>query len=386
VYFAYQGLFMAVLLALFLYQGREREAWALRAGLLCAATLLSLAAIRLAPEPRLSRWWFHAGLFVGDALTATVVLAWTRPRSETYLVYFLVVFGSALTRSARQSAVVAVAVLSLYGVLGLREGAHLVHSEFWLRGAFLAVSAALMAILAGDAQRAQAEEKRRYDERLIQVERLATLGQAAAEVAHRIKAPLTTIAVNAEVLAARAKDPAVAASLAEIGEEVGRIKSILKNLLDLGRIEEMDDEPLDLRGPLEDALRGAKAAAEERGVAVEASGLEAPLPARGDGPLLREAALALLLNAVEASPRGGRVRVAARAAGGFLRVEIADDGPGVAAEDLERVFQPFYTTKPEGSGLGLSAALRIAQKHGGSVELEGPGPGARFALTIPSAG
>lgn len=378
---------MAALMLLFLYLGREHAGWAGQLAALTATMLASLALIRLAPDALLGSWWFQAGLFVGDALAATVVLFWIEPRPELYMIYFLVVFGSALTRSLRQSVVVAAAVLALYTVAWRRSPQGASHSAYWLGAAFLAVTAALMAILSRDAQEAQAEEKRRYDERLIQVERLATLGQAAAEVAHRIKAPLTTIAVNAEVLAARGADAAARASLAEIGEEVARIKSILKNLLDLGRIEEMDSEPLDLRAPLEEALRGVKAAAEERGVRLESAGLAAPLPARGDAPLLREAALALLQNAVEASPKGGVVRVSAETRGRAHRVAVTDEGPGVRAADLERIFQPFYTTKPEGSGLGLSAALRIAQKHGGTVEAESPGPGrgARFTLTLPAA-
>lgn len=387
VYFAYQGLLMAALMLLFLYQGREHEGWAGQFAALTATMLASLAVIRLAPDALLGRWWFQAGLFVGDALAATVVLFWIEPRPELYMVYFLVVFGSALTRSPRQSAAVAAAVLALYTVAWRRAAHEAGYSAYWLGAAFLSVTAALMAILSRDAQEAQAEEKRRYDERLIQVERLATLGQAAAEVAHRIKAPLTTIAVNAEVLAARGADAAARASLAEIGEEVGRIKAILKNLLDLGRIEEMDSEPLDLRVPLEEALRGVKAAADERGVRVETEGLGAPLSARGDAPLLREAALALLQNAVDASPRGGVVRVSAATRARAHRVSVSDEGPGVPAADLERIFQPFYTTKPEGSGLGLSAALRIAQKHGGTVEVESPGGsfGARFTIVIPAA-
>ena len=386
VYFAFQGLFMAVLILLFVYQEREGGGLGWRLGLLVTATLGSLAGLRFVDEERLSRWWLQAGLFIGDAVLATLVLTWIQPRSELYLVYLIVVLGSALTRSPKQSLVVALFVVLLYALVLQRAHFLPLHSSvFWLRTMFLATASALLMVLALDAKSAQEEEKRRYDERLIQVERLATLGQVAAEVAHRIKGPLTTIAVNAEVAAHRhAGDKRLLKELVEIGEEVQRCKEILKNLLDMGRIEEMDSEPLDLRVPVRRALERIEAQAQSRGVVLSSAGLGSPMPARGDESLLQEALVALLQNAVEAASRGGRVSLEAASKAGFHRLSVCDDGPGVPRADQEKIFQPFYTTKKDGSGLGLSAALRIAQKHGGSVELETGAGGARFTLTVPA--
>ena len=388
VYFAFQGLFMAVLLLLILFQGGRPDDGLL--GTLAALLVASLAFLRLTPDEVLARWWFPAGIFVGDAVVATATLGFMRPQSDLFLLYLLIVFGSALTRSARQRLAVAGSAIVLYLIAGWRPSSGWpTQTEFWLRALFLAVSAALMAVLARDARQAQDEQRRRYEERLVQIGRLATLGRVAGEVAHRIKGPLTTIAVDAEVLAHRLDgDKNALKELAEIGAEVERCKAILKDLLDLGRIEEMDVVPLDLREPLRGALQSLATQARSRGVKTSSSGMAAPLRVRGDATLLREAAAALLQNAIEASPEGRSVRVAASTRAGFHRILVADDGAGISPGDLERVFEPFFTTKKsEGSGLGLSAALRIAAKHGGTIEADSPGAGrgARFTLVIPEA-
>jgi signal transduction histidine kinase len=389
VYFAFQGLFMAVLLLLVLFQaggGPNDVSLGSLAGLLG----VSLVVLRLAPEQILTRWWFQAGFFVGDAVAATLTLRLTQPRADLFLLYLLLVFGSALTRSERQRLVVAGATIGLYLLTGWRARMGWPNApEFWLRAVFLAVSAALMAVLARDTRQAQDEQRRRYEERMVQVGRLATLGRVAGEVAHRIKGPLTTIAVDAEVLAHRLSgDKEALKELAEIGSEVERCKRILKDLLDLGRIEEMDVALLDLRAPVRDALKSLASQAKKRRIKLTSSGLNAAMRARGDATLLREAAASLLQNALEASAEGGAVRVECATVSGHHRVVVSDDGVGISSQDLERIFEPFFTTKKgDGSGLGLSAALRIAAKHGGSVnaESDGPGRGARFTLMIPTA-
>ena len=389
VYFAFQGLFMAVLLLLIVFQagGRPNDG---SLGALASLLGVSLVLLRLAPGRVLSQWWFQAGFFVGDAVAATLTLRLMHPRADLFLLYLLLVFGSALTRSARQRLVVAGATIALYLLTGWRT--HLGwpnEPEFWLRAVFLAVSAALMAVLARDTRQAQDAERRRYEERMVQVGRLATLGRVAGEVAHRIKGPLTTIAVDAEVLAHRlGGDSDALKELSEIVAEVERCKLILKDLLDLGRIEEMDVSPMDLRGPVRDAVKSLATQAKSRQVRFSSSGAAAAMRVRGDAALLREAVAALLQNALEASEKGGAVRVQCATVSGFHRVVVSDDGAGISAADLERIFEPFFTTKKgDGSGLGLSAALRIAAKHGGSVTVESDGPrrGARFTLLIPAA-
>ncbi len=378
---------MAVLLLLIVFQesGGMVHLWPL-------AVILggSLVALQLVEEVVLGRWWFQAAFFVGDAVAATATLRWLTPKVDLFLLYITLVFGSALTRSARQRSIIAAIAILLQLVSGWSPTHGWPHTpEFWLRTVFLAVSAALMAVLARDARQAQDDQVRRFEERLVQVGRLATLGRVAGEVAHRIKGPLTTISVDAEVLAHRLTGDADAQrDLREIRDEVERCKSILKDLLDLGRIEEMDVASIDLRVPVRAALKAIGTRARARSVRIKTLGLTAPLRVRADASLIQEALSALLQNALEAVPDGGEIRVRTVTVGGFHRVDVIDGGIGISPDDLERIFEPFFTTKKtEGSGLGLSAALRIAAKHGGSVEADSAGPmrGATFSLRIPAA-
>ncbi len=388
VYFAFQGLLTAVLLLLALFQPGALAgviAWT-TAALLAG----SLALIQVLPDAALARGWFQAGLFVGDALAATLILSLTHTRTDLYLIYLLIVFGSALTRGPRQRLAVAAVTIALYLISGWSPSSGWpVRPEFWLRALFLAVSAALMSLLARDSRQAEDEQKRRYEDRLNSVGRLATLGRVAGEVAHRIKGPLTTISVDAEVLAQRLSgDAAALRELREIRDEVERCKGILKDLLDLGRIEEMAVALLDLRRPVHAALKSLQTQARSRHVKVTSSGLSSPLRVRGDEPLLQEAVAAILQNALEAVADGGSVSVQASTVEGRHRVCVIDDGAGILPENLGRIFEPFFTTKRgEGSGLGLSAALRIAAKHGGSVEADsdGAGRGASVTLILPAA-
>lgn len=374
---------MAVLILLLYFQ--KAGGWGWRLAIVAMVMGLALVVLRLVPERTLFSGWFPVSLFLADAGLAALTLHWRQPSSTVYLIYFLVIFGTALTRNPRQSAAVGVVVCLLYLLAGWSPRWGFPHQEeFWLRLILLIVITALLAILAQDFEVARRERERQYNERLVQVGRLATLGQVAGEVAHRIKGPLTTIMVNAEVLSrrhSRSKD--LLKELEEIRDEAGRCKEILRNLLDLGRIEEMDLAPLDLREPVRLAVASLESQMKVAGARLELSGLERAARVTGDQSLLQEAVASLLQNAVEAGP--ARVSVALEERPRAWAVTVEDDGRGIAASDLERVFEPFFTTKAEGSGLGLSAALRIAEKHSGTIEAEsaGVGRGARFTLVLP---
>ncbi|MBI5883098.1 MAG: HAMP domain-containing histidine kinase [Elusimicrobia bacterium] len=397
-YFAFQGLLMAVLLLIFLTHRPDASSWLPRFAFLMTFLSGSLVALRLTPAPLLATWRFQVGLFLGDAVLATVALAWAKPLAELYLIFLLIIFGAALTRSLGQSLIIATVVSFLYLAAGWRPNRGLPHDAgFWVQFMFLWVLSALLAVLSRDVARAQAFRERKLRDQVVEAERLSSLGRLSAEVAHRIKGPLTTIMVNADLLAAELSgSKKVVADLRQIQESARHCKEILKSLLDLGRIEEMDRIPMDLGRAAASAVESIEAQARKKGVRLRTEGLEGEFPMLGDPALLREAVCAVLQNALESAAKGGRVALAlkrrlgalewvAMAAGGCYVLEVSDDGHGIASDIMSRIFQPFFTTRKGGSGLGLSSALRILQKHGGSIEVEsdGPGRGAVFSLILP---
>lgn len=229
-----------------------------------------------------------------------------------------------------------------------------------------------------------ASEVKRLDDRLRRSEKMAALGRLAAGVAHELGSPLSTIAGRVQRLRERADLPADAQTKIErIGDQALRMERIIRQLLDFGRANPLALRPLPADRPLRDAL-GALAADET----IRA---ELVLPphcptVRADELRLDQALANLLRNAFQAAR--SRVRASLVAESGRLCYRIEDDGPGIAPEAREHLFEPFYTTKPvgDGTGLGLAVAHAAAEDHGGGVEAgDSPLGGACFTLTLPLA-
>lgn len=225
-------------------------------------------------------------------------------------------------------------------------------------------------------------------EELVRRERLAALGELSAVVAHEVRNPLgvvfNSVASLRRLLGDRGGD--VRMLLEILSEEAGRLDRIVSELLDFARPSALSFRLV----RLEDVLRGAVEAARRTSPAPEVEvRMELPeaLPELVlDAQLLHQALVNLVVNAFHAMPSGGRVTLRAALASappGTLRIEVEDEGPGVSADLGERIFQPFVTTKAFGTGLGLSVVRRIADAHGGRIELQaGARGGARFVLSI----
>ena len=238
------------------------------------------------------------------------------------------------------------------------------------------------------------EQVRERTREFLRAAKLADLGTLAAGVAHEVNTPLASIASAAEGLERRLRAGEDGREesldyLRVISREAYRAHDITARLLALARNDPGPVRPLRIEACVADAVEVVRHAAERRRVGIETAA-EPGLPeVAANGPELEQVFLNLLKNAVDASPDGGTVRIACRLGEpGEVRVEVTDQGPGIAAEHLPQLFDPFFTTKApgEGTGLGLSLAHRIVESHGGRIEAgDAPGGGARFAVTLPAA-
>ena len=216
-------------------------------------------------------------------------------------------------------------------------------------------------------------------EELAHLERLAAVGMFTAGIVHEIKNALVGIKTCVQLSAD--------AEIAQVGgREVVRVESLVNLLLQYSSKPKRQFAPVRLN----DLVR-ATVAVFEPTVAAKQIVLGMALAAhpdvvQGDQAQLHQAFLNLLLNALDATPLAGNISVSSDSGAGQIRILIRDSGAGIPAEDLDRIFDPFYTTKARGSGLGLGITRRIIRDHGGSIDVTSePGRGATFALIFPPA-
>ena len=227
----------------------------------------------------------------------------------------------------------------------------------------------------------------RADEQTRLQERLAALGQMAAGLAHEIRNPLASIQVLVELLKRSLEKPEDVELVDEILAELGALTRVVNANLEFVRPHAALRAPVEMETLVREALRRARARVPFEGdVALEvAPGLAPSLDARQ----LERVLVNLIANAFEAmrdAPRseGHRLEVAAGVADGELRLSVADTGPGVAPENRERIFYPFFTTRDAGTGVGLAEVHKAVASHGGSVEVrDRVGGGAVFVVHLP---
>lgn len=221
-------------------------------------------------------------------------------------------------------------------------------------------------------------------ERLFLKENLARLGEMAAGIAHEFRNGLATILGNARLL--RDGSEGEAAELADAVTEEGQsLARVVSEFLQFARPEPLHPNRIHLRALLRDLLDELEPRAHEASVAVALEGDDAAL--EGDESLLRKAFSNLVVNAVEAISEeggdGGRVVVEIRRQEDAVLVRVKDDGPGIDPADRARIFNPFFTRKQAGTGLGLSVVQKIVVSHNGTVEVEDASRGACFLVRLP---
>ena len=233
-------------------------------------------------------------------------------------------------------------------------------------------------------------EKTRRD--VLRVEKLATAGQLAASIAHDIRNPLGIILSTSQLLTrAGTLDERDRGLLQTIQEEVHRAADHLDSFLDLTREVPLKRSRGDVREVIQNTANLFAAKSRQAGVRIDTEIPSEPLVARVDHRKIRQVLVNLMLNSIEAmaGSGGGVVRVSAGPGKdrGHIIITVQDNGPGIPSEILERVLEPFYSTKEGGTGLGLPHARQIAERHGGSMNLSSnPGRGTEITIDLPAGG
>ncbi|HEV8530555.1 MAG TPA: ATP-binding protein [Methylomirabilota bacterium] len=218
--------------------------------------------------------------------------------------------------------------------------------------------------------------------------KLAALGRLTSGVAHEVKNPLNAMMIHLELLKERLEAPTaeVQQSLEVIGSEIHRLDRVVQGFLRFMRPQELVLKTIDMNGLLRNLTALIEAEWQGEGIRI-ACELDPTLPPVGaDEELLRQAFLNVLQNASQAMPKGGTVTMRTTCEGrDVVRVDIADEGVGIARDDLERIFKLYYTTKPEGTGIGLSVAYRIVQLHDGVIDVDSElGRGTTMTIRLPA--
>ncbi|MGA2148544.1 MAG: ATP-binding protein [Bryobacteraceae bacterium] len=387
--------------------------WALLAGALIfnaweikpLAAFLALAAVQVA-EPRIPA--LNSGRGLAAALLVKIALGYllighTGSLDSSYwIVMALPVISAATALGLVATLAVAVVASGAYlSYILILDPKYYLDAEsvyaLLVRTVFLIIVGILTNALAEDL-RAQRENYRRTAEQLADAnrqlreaeeairrsERLAALGHLSAGLAHELRNPMGTIRGSAEMLErAVAAENEVAREMAGfIVTETARANSLITRFLQFARPIALRLETGDLSQTLDRAI--ALAEREAPGVSIYRN-YQLDMPAFPfDAELLERVFYNLVLNAAQASPPGGTVTVKTRAAGGIAEVAVIDRGSGIASENRNTIFNPFFTTKPSGVGLGLAIVSKIVDEHGGKITVESEaGKGSVFHVLLP---
>lgn len=375
-----------------------------------AMILLPLIGIFQIMEPRLKIFSSPRGQIF--AVTLKLVLSWllvgySHAADSYYSFFFLipVVSAAAMFSFTGVAVVTGIACLLYFSFLlpvfvDLSSISPDLISLMFLRAGFYAMVAFLvfeqarakraeMARTQEAADRLAASNRslQRAEASLRRSERLAALGQLTAGLAHELRNPLGTIKASAEMLTKKSThaQPEVMSEMAGfIGTEVDRMNGLISSFLDFARPLQLRPSPGDLRPLLNDIERQLSDLSHTRQVSLRIQIENEPLVFSFDSDLLRLVIQNLAQNAIQASLPGSVVEIQARTEADFVEITVSDHGEGIQPQHLENVFNPFFTTKPTGVGLGLAIVSKIVDEHRGKIQVRSKvGNGTTFTITLP---
>jgi signal transduction histidine kinase len=231
------------------------------------------------------------------------------------------------------------------------------------------------------------ERVRRQEGALQQAEKLSELGEIASEIAHETLNPVTGVRGMLQALQRGPVPPdQLRSELAEMERQLGRVANTVRRLMSYARPLEPRMGDVSVRRVVEGAVRTAQLAPGAAGRAIRTRGLPSELEWRLDPDLIEQVLVNLLVNGCEASPPGEEVELRTEVRDDRLRFVVSDHGAGMKPEARARVFHPFFTTKPNGNGLGLAVSRNIVREHGGRIDvLPQNGRGTAFEVVLPRA-
>jgi signal transduction histidine kinase len=216
------------------------------------------------------------------------------------------------------------------------------------------------------------------------------LGRVAASVSHDIRNPLGALVLHVDLLEEELRAPhpdstaVMTATVVEIKTQVVRIDDLVQDYLSLARVAHLERPPHDLGAAVQAWAPELRRAAAARGVTLHLAGIETMGQVAFHDSTLRRVVLNLVQNALDAMPQGGTLTLTGQGTATQVQLHIWDTGSGIPAAHLEQIFEPLYTTKPEGTGLGLYIAQEIVAAHGGQLTVQSTeGQGTTFTITLP---
>jgi two-component system NtrC family sensor kinase len=219
---------------------------------------------------------------------------------------------------------------------------------------------------------------------LLHQEKMAAFGLLAAGIAHEVGNPLTSISSLVQILQRHDADPVTREKLALVNGQLQRIQTTLRELVNFSRPASSERSRVAIADVLHEALNIAKYYMRTKGRTIEMRVPDGLPPLQGVRDQLVQVFLNLVLNAVDATSKGGRIALTALVHDGWLEVAVNDDGCGIAPAHTDRLFQPYFTTKKHGTGLGLFVTRKLVANHGGRVEFESrPAAGTTFRVLLP---
>ena len=216
-------------------------------------------------------------------------------------------------------------------------------------------------------------------------EKLAAIGNLAAGVAHEVRNPLSSIKGYATYFASLFEEGSDRKKAAEVmSSEVERLNRVISELLEIARPSDLRPRDTDIPFLLNSSLRLVRQEAEAAGVRIETASADGLAPFPLDPDRLTQALLNLYLNGIQAMPEGGLLTVSAGQSPAGLELTVSDTGRGIGTEALDKIFDPYFTTKNTGTGLGLAVVQKVVEAHNGTVQVQSePGLGTRFTITLP---